>query len=209
GLMAVALSLYQAGAMVSLRSEGVILSRAKRMMIRAAAAAFVIFTAGGIWLSQLSGYAPSGTVNPAMAANPLASTATMAKGLWLANFFAQPALFVVPILVYAGLLAGLLFAHRNHPRLAWCSGAIAWAATIGTVGAAMFPMLAPSYANVNQSLTVWNSTSSLRTLSWMLGFTLVFIPLIVFYTCWAFRVMRGKVRPEDIAERDRKGEESY
>ena len=209
GLMAVALSLYQAGAMVSLRSGGAILARAKRLMSAAAAGAILLFTAGGIWLSQLNGYLPSGQVNPAMPANPLASTATLAGGAWLHNFFAHPALFIVPILVYVALLAGVVFAHGNRPKLAWWSGAVAWMATIGTVGAAMFPMLAPSYANVNQSLTIWNSSSSLPTLTWMLGFTLIFIPLIVFYTGWAFRVMRGKIRAEDIAERDKKGEESY
>ncbi|MGH8225453.1 MAG: cytochrome d ubiquinol oxidase subunit II [Gammaproteobacteria bacterium] len=209
GLMAVALSLYQAGAMVSLRSEGVIHARARRMMSMAGGAAILLFTLGGIWLSQLTGYAPSGSVNPAMAAAPLASTAVMGKGLWLANFFAHPALFIVPILVYVALLAGLFFVYLGRVKLAWWSGAIAWMAAIGTVGAAMFPMLAPSYADVNQSLTVWNATSSLRTLAWMLGFALVFIPLIIFYTSWAFRVMRGKVSPEDIAERDKKGEESY
>lgn len=209
GLMAIALSLYQAGAMVSLRGEGIIAERSRRMMRIAAAAALVIFTVGGIWLSQLTGYAPSGEVDPAMAANPLASSAALGKGIWLDNFFNHPALFIVPIIVYVALLAGLFFSAARHEKLAWWSGAVAWMATIGTVGAAMFPMLAPSYANVDQSLTVWNSTSSLRTLSWMLGFTLVFIPLIVFYTGWAFRVMRGKVSAEDIAERDKKGEESY
>ncbi|MDN5874246.1 MAG: cytochrome d ubiquinol oxidase subunit II, partial [Sinobacteraceae bacterium] len=56
GLMAVALALYQGGAMVSIRSEGVILERARRMMRVAAVAALVLFTLGGIWLSQLMGY---------------------------------------------------------------------------------------------------------------------------------------------------------
>ncbi|MGH8127595.1 MAG: cytochrome d ubiquinol oxidase subunit II [Gammaproteobacteria bacterium] len=209
GLMAVALSLYQAGAMISLRSEGVILARAKRMMGVATVAAIALFTAGGIWLSQLNGYTPSGVVHPGMAAAPLASTATMAKGVWLHNFFAHPALFIVPILVYIALLAGLWCVHRGRTKWAWWSGALTWMATVGTVGAALFPMIAPSYTNVNQSLTVWNSTSSLRTLAWMLGFAAIFIPLIILYTSWAFRVMRGKISPEDIAERDKKGEESY
>jgi cytochrome d ubiquinol oxidase subunit II len=209
GLMAVALALFQGGAMVSLRSEGIIHARAQRMMRLAGIAALIIFTAGGIWLSQLTGYAPAGDVNAAMPSNPLASAATMGKGLWLANYFSHPALFIVPIIVYIALIAGLVFSAGGRVKLAWWSGAIAWMATLGTVGAAMFPMIAPSYANVDQSLTLWNSTSSLRTLSWMLGFTAIIIPLILFYTGWAFRVMRGKVTPEDIKERDKKGEESY
>ncbi|MGH8160553.1 MAG: cytochrome d ubiquinol oxidase subunit II [Gammaproteobacteria bacterium] len=209
GLMAVALALYQGGAMVAVRSEGVILERAKRMMGIAAAAAILLFAGGGIWVSQLTGYATGAGTDPGMASDPLAGSAVMGKGLWLQHFFAHPAFFIIPFIVVVALLAGLVFVRRGYPRMAWCSGAIAWVATLATFGVATFPMVAPSYADVNQSLTIWNSTSSLLTLSWMLAFTLIFIPLIVFYTNWCFKVMRGKVRPEDIAERDKKGEESY
>ena len=40
---------------------------------------------------------------------------------------------------------------------------------------------------------MWNSSSSEYTLAWMTGFTAVFVPLILWYTSWAFWVMRGKV----------------
>jgi len=50
----------------------------------------------------------------------------------------------------------------------------------------------------SQSLTVWDASSSLTTLSWMLGFTVVFIPIIAIYTSWAFWVMRGTVDPREI-----------
>ncbi|MGH8111295.1 MAG: cytochrome d ubiquinol oxidase subunit II [Rhodanobacteraceae bacterium] len=209
GLMAVALALYQGGAMVNLRGEGVIAERARRMLRVAAVAALVLFTVGGIWLSQLTGYAPTGNVNPAMPANPLASMAQTGKGLWLANFFSHPALFIVPIIVYVALIAGIAACGPRHQRFTWWCGAVAWIATVGSVGAAMFPMLAPSNANVNQSLTIWNSSSSLLTLTWMLGFSVVFIPLIVIYTSWAFRVMGGKVSAEEIKQRDKSGRESY
>ena len=43
------------------------------------------------------------------------------------------------------------------------------------------------------SLTVWDSTSTRATLELMLWVTLVFMPLIVVYTAWSYRVMRGKV----------------
>jgi len=197
GLMAVALSLFQGGAMVSLRSEGAILERAKRQMLVSGIAALAIFGVGGIWLSQLTGYVSVGA-NPAMAANPRMSAAVTAAGGWLHNYFAHPELFVVPVLVLVGIVGGIVFSRRDRPVWAWWSGALAWVATIGSVGAAMFPMIAPSYADVDQSLTVWNASSSLRTLSWMLGFAVVFVPLIVFYTSWAFRVMRGKVSPEQV-----------
>ncbi|OYV34306.1 MAG: cytochrome d ubiquinol oxidase subunit 2, partial [Thiomonas sp. 20-64-5] len=62
----------------------------------------------------------------------------------------------------------------------------------------MFPFLMPSSSNPSQSLTLWNSISSETTLLWMTGWTVVFVPIIFWYTSWAFYVMRGKVDPKEI-----------
>ncbi|HEX7325361.1 MAG TPA: cytochrome d ubiquinol oxidase subunit II, partial [Rhodanobacteraceae bacterium] len=52
GLLAVALALYQGGAMVNLRGAGAIAGRARRMLRVAGVVALVLFTAGGIWLTR-------------------------------------------------------------------------------------------------------------------------------------------------------------
>jgi cytochrome d ubiquinol oxidase subunit II len=36
----------------------------------------------------------------------------------------------------------------------------------------------------------------------MSAFTLVLLPAVALYTRWCFRVMRGKVRPEEIESSD-------
>ena len=77
-------------------------------------------------------------------------------------------------------------------------GALGWIGILGTVGAAMFPFMLPSSTEPSQSLTVWNASSSQYTLGVMLGFTVVFMPLIVWYTSWAFWVMRGKVSTQHV-----------
>jgi len=56
----------------------------------------------------------------------------------------------------------------------------------------------PSSTHPSHSLTVWNSGSSELTLLWMLGFTIVFMPIIIMYTSWAFWVMRGKVDSDQV-----------
>ena len=48
------------------------------------------------------------------------------------------------------------------------------------------------------SLTVWDSVSSHLSLAIMFWATLIFMPLIVIYTSWAYRVMRGKVTVAQI-----------
>jgi cytochrome bd ubiquinol oxidase subunit II len=52
------------------------------------------------------------------------------------------------------------------------------------------------------SLTVWDSVSSHLTLGIMFWATLIFMPMIIFYTSWAYSVMRGKVTAEYVQKND-------
>ena len=47
-------------------------------------------------------------------------------------------------------------------------------------------------------LTIWDSVSSHLTLAIMFWATVILMPVIVFYTSWAYRVMRGKVTVAQI-----------
>ena len=48
------------------------------------------------------------------------------------------------------------------------------------------------------SLTVWDASSSSYA-AVMLGAVCVFLPLVIAYTGWVYRVLRGPVSAEDIA----------
>ena len=52
------------------------------------------------------------------------------------------------------------------------------------------------------SLTVWDSSSSQLTLFIMLVATALILPVVVGYTAFALRVMRGRVRFADVTRRD-------
>ena len=71
---------------------------------------------------------------------------------------------------------------------------------IGTAAVSMFPFIMPSSLDPVSSLTVWDSVSSPRTLTIMLVATLIFMPIIILYTRWAYRVMRGKVTADYVRE---------
>ncbi len=85
------------------------------------------------------------------------------------------------------------------PLIAFLASAFTCAATIATAGLALFPFLLPSSSQPNASLTVWDASSSKLTLAIMLAVTAIFLPLIVLYTGWVYRVMRGPVKAEDVA----------
>jgi len=202
GLMSVALAVYMGGSCLASGADDPIGSRARRAAIAGGLAALVIFTVGGFWVSSIEGFKLVAGPDPGVAQTPLHQQVTRAPGALLANYAAHPALWVLPALVYAGLLLGALAHTIRRPILAWWLGTLAWIGVIGTVGAAMFPFIMPSSSNPSHSLTVWNSGSSLVTLTWMVGFVVIFMPLIVWYTSWAFWVMRGKVSVKHVETSD-------
>jgi cytochrome d ubiquinol oxidase subunit II len=58
----------------------------------------------------------------------------------------------------------------------------------------------PSSSNPQSSLTVWDAVSSHRTLQIMFWVVVLFLPVVIAYTAWVYRVMRGKVTVEQIRE---------
>lgn len=193
GLLSVAMSLYMGGARLMSGSAGVVGVRARQAALVAGVVAIVLFTLGGIWASQLLGYQLVQGPEPGAVQTPLHQTVIQVPGALLANFHAHPILWLVPGLAYVGLVLGLFSLSARRAVLGWWLGALAWIGIIGTAGTAMFPFLMPSSTEPSHSLTVWNSGATVLTQSWMLIFVAIFMPLIIWYTSWAFWIMRGKV----------------
>ena len=193
GALSVAMSVYMGGAILMSGSSGDMAMRARKAALVAGIVALLLFTIGGEWVSVMDGYRLVKSPAPWAPQTPLHQSVERMTGGLLINFRTLAVLWVLPALTYAGVLLGLLALRAGRPLLGWWMGALAWIGIIATVGAAMFPFMMPSSTEPSHSLTVWNSGSSSLTLGWMLGFALIFIPLIVFYTSWAFWVMRGKV----------------
>jgi cytochrome d ubiquinol oxidase subunit II len=199
GLLAACLSVLMGAVTVMNGADGVMYERGRTLARLGAALGVVLFAIGGGWVHQMAGFVLDTTPGAGVPQTPLQQQVSLHAGAWLGNFHAQPILWLVPVLGFVGMAASFVAASARRSHLAWWLGALAWAGVIGTVGAALFPFMLPSISEPAQSLTIWNSSSSRTTLAWMLGFTAVFIPLIVWYTSWAFYVMRGKVSAAHIA----------
>lgn len=199
GLLSVSLSVFMGSATVMNGAEDVIYERARNLTRLSAILAIVLFAAGGFWVHGMSGFAITHGPGAGVPQTPLQQAVMRTDGAWFVNFNAHPLLWVVPLLGFAGMLLGMFAAHARRSHLAWWLGAVAWLGVIGTAGTALFPFLLPSSSTPDQSLTIWNSSSSELTLTWMVGFAAVFVPLILWYTSWAFYVMRGKLKTDHIA----------
>ncbi len=199
GLLSVALSVYMGATRLMSGAEGAIRERARQAATMAGVVALVLYAAGGVWLRTIDGFALISSPAPGTPQTPLQQTVAHVAGAWFTNFTAEPLLWLLPTLAFVAILLGLAALRTGRALLAWWLGALGWSGVIGSVGAAMFPFMLPSSSVPAHSLTLWNASSSSLTLAWMLGFTVVFIPLVVWYTSWAFYVMRGKVSEEQVA----------
>jgi len=197
GLVSVAMVVFHGAVWLNLKTTDAVKARAGRAMVYAGLAFVVLFVAAGAWVARLDAYAITSAALTDGPSNPMYKTVALVPGGWFANYAAQPALWLVPALAVGGVLLAIVL--RGAPALAFLASSLVPLGTITTAGVALFPFLLPSRSNPAASLTVWDASSSKLTLAVMLGAVLIFMPLVVAYTGWVYRVLRGPVRPEHIA----------
>ena len=195
GVVSSAMITLHGAVYLSHRTEGAVQARAQNAALGAAVVMVLAFVGAGFWLHSgaIPGYAISSAIDPAALPDPLAKTVVRSADAWWANYARWPAMWALPVLGIVGALGAALLTRAGATLTAFVVSALAIAGVIGTAGGAMFPFVMPSSTDLNSSLTVWDSVSSHLTLSLMFFATLIFMPIIVFYTSWAYRVMRGKV----------------
>ncbi len=195
GVVSSAMITMHGGMYLAHRTEGAIQARAIRGAVGAAVLMVLAFVGAGVWLKfgGIEGFVITSAIDPGALPDPLAKTVARSADGWWINYRHQPLLWALPALGIAGALIAAALVLARRTLSAFVASALAIVGVIGTAGAAMFPFVMPSSSQPNASLTVWDSVSSHLTLGLMFWATLIFMPLIVFYTSWAYRVMRGKV----------------
>jgi len=126
------------------------------------------------------------------------SVATLAtRPELLRNFRAAPVLWAVPLLALAAVIAIGVFNLRRRPVAAFAASAVSIAGMMSLSGATLFPDLVPALGDPARSLTLYNASSSERTLQTMLILALIGMPLVIGYTLWVYRrFVLGKVDPQ-------------
>jgi cytochrome d ubiquinol oxidase subunit II len=185
------------------RTEGPVFERSRRWAVATGGVSVAAFLLAGAFVGSLPGYVITSTVDPGALPDPLAKTVAVEAGAWLNNFRSLPALWLLPALGVLATLVGIGLAMLRRPLAAFVASGLAMAGIIGTAGVALFPFVMPSSSDPRSSLTLWDSVSSHLTLGLMFWATLIFMPLIVVYTSWAYRVMAGKVTERFIEAHDK------
>jgi cytochrome bd ubiquinol oxidase subunit II len=197
GLVSLSMIVLHGAVWLNLKTEGAVKARASAIIPYAALVFAILFALAGLWLSHLQGFQIVGQLPHDGPSNPLNKAVTLVPGGWFANVALYPALWLTVAVAYLGALGAVLL--RTRPGLAFIASALVPFGTIATAGVALFPFLMPSSSRPNESLTVWDASSSRLTLAIMLATVIIFLPIVIAYTAWVYRVMRGPVRAEDIA----------
>lgn len=201
GIVSLSMLVMHGGIYLHAKTQGPIQQRAAQAARAFGLLCIVAFMAAGLWVWQgLDGYVISHMPAPGKAMSPLTKEVLTVPGGWLHNYALYPALWLAPATGVLGILAAIWLAARGCSKRAFVSSSCAIAGIILTAGIAMFPFIMPSSSHPQSSLTVWDAVSSQRTLTIMLFVTLLFLPVIMLYTSWVFRVLRGKITVEDIQE---------
>lgn len=115
------------------------------------------------------------------------------------NYMAYPALFLVILVNVAALFGVKFFLAKKKYFQAWISSAvtIVLCTFYGVIG--LFPNLFPSSIDAALNLTARNASSSPLTLKIMLIVVVMFLPAVLIYQIWAYKLFHSKVTTESLA----------
>ncbi len=204
GVVSLTMLAAHGGIYLILKSDGPVRERARRAVLLLAPVSAAAFVLGGLWIaSGISGYAITSAIDPAGPSNPLLKTVTTGVGVWTSVYGRVPAAIAAPLLGIGGLLGAAGLTWLRKEGLAFIASALGIAGVILTAGVSLFPFIMPSSLDPNVSLTVWDASSSHRTLFVMAACALLFVPIVLAYTSFIFHVLRGKLTTQFVEDRSK------
>ena len=205
GAVSVLLVLMHGSVYLQRRTEGHIRQLAFKVHVFTAILLLVGFTISGLLLIyKISGYTLlSQALNPTI--YPLKNVVHQGVGSWIQSYAQYPWKYLAPFLAYAGIFESLLAASYGWYTTAFWASCFAVGGVVATAGGTLFPFIMPSSTNPNESLTVWNATSSQYALNIMLYIGVVLLFIILAYKIFAYQTIWGKkptLTTQDVQEND-------
>jgi cytochrome d ubiquinol oxidase subunit II len=200
GVVSLTMLLMHGAAWAAVKADEIIAARAARVLSWLAPAYIASYVLAGVWLALgIRGYSIAAPVVVEGPSNPLAKAVTVGGGWLSGSALGTWACLAAAIAILAAIAVPLLARRARHGGAFLASG-IAVAGTIFSAGFALFPFLLPSDLDPRSSLTIWDASSSRTTLGLMLLVTAVLLPIVLAYTAWVYRVLRGRVSLAHVKE---------
>lgn len=114
------------------------------------------------------------------------------------NFFKFPVLLIVPVIAVVSLILVKVFAAKSENGKAFIFSCLTIVFVVFTGVTGLFPNLLPSNIDAASNLTIFNSSSSLLTLKIMTVVAFIFVPTVICYKIWVYRIFRAPVTEEEV-----------
>jgi len=201
GVFSLCLFVLQGATWLQMKTEDEIHARARLVTMIVAPVAVVLFALAGLWLANgIDGYVITSVLETNGVANPLLKTAVAQEGAWLVNYTKYPLTIIAPVVGLLFPLLTMIATKFNRSGFAFASSSIAMFGVLLTCGISMFPFILPSSIDPSHSFTVWDAVSSEFTLNIMTIAAVIFLPMILLYTSWAYFKMFGRIGKAYLAK---------
>lgn len=201
GMVSLSMLVMHGAVFLQMRTEGELYQRTRKCVLAFGITFIMAFALTGVLqISGFEGYRVISMPDPGTSFTPMEKVVEMASGAWLDNFKTYPWMLTAPVMAFVGALLTILLSLIHRPGLGFIFSGTALAGVILTAGFAMFPFVMPSVTQPNAGLTVYDAVSSHRTLNLMFMAVVLFLPVVLIYTSWVYRIMRGKITEEDIRD---------
>lgn len=109
-----------------------------------------------------------------------------------ADVLKNPIFWVLLVLLFGSIISIPVLVKMGKNGWAFVSSSLMIASMILLSALSLFPRLVPSRTNLEYSLTIFNASSTQRTLETMLIIAIIGVPIVLGYTIFVYRVFRGK-----------------
>ncbi|ENM5744265.1 cytochrome d ubiquinol oxidase subunit II [Vibrio mimicus] len=198
GLLSLAMVVTQGATFLQLKTRDTLRERAHTTSIISASIAIILFLIGGLSATNMAGYIIMSPIITNAASNPLQKEVFSVAGHLLHNYRDYSLLWLIPVAGILSLLACIWVSLKKSSGWAFLFSSLAIVCIILTAGMALFPMIIPSSLVPSNSLTIWDATSSQKTLSIITIIAIVVMPVVLSYTAWSYYKMFGRLDDDYI-----------
>lgn len=115
------------------------------------------------------------------------------------RFQANPSLFIVPVLAFLSIANIPRLAKKRKYRWAFFFSALTMSFLLILVAIELYPVVLLSTIDPAYNLTVYNSSSSEKSLGIMLTIAAIGVPLVAMYTFFVYRTFAGVVKLDETS----------
>ena len=200
GVLSLAMLMTHGANWLQMKTTEELRDRARSVSQIGAIVTLITFVLAGAWLYFKEGYVVTSVVDHFAPSSPMNKEVAVETSAWFRNFNEMPILWIFPALAVVAALLNAAFSKANRCGFAFFFSALTMTGVIITAAVSMFPFVMPSSSHPEQSLLMWDATSSELTLILMFFLALIFVTISLCYTIWSYTKMFGRLDANFIDE---------